>query len=229
MTNTEADHERWQRQERRNHVPDNEAAGAVALDAVLGRTPSLVVVMLAARVFSTGIELELMVRLRRVGEAPNSPLHHHLRGPVGDDGVDDVMELAVEYPDGRRVVGRRGGWDDEDEETPVLRMMDGSGTNTTRDHRYWLAPLRRWRGDHRVLLALPRDAGNPDRHLRGHPGRCPAAGCGAVALPARAGTGVVDTGLAEAGHAPVASWAGPTSAQAICWPSNVTSGGSPIS
>lgn len=154
MTETESDHERWQRQERRNHVPDNEVAGPVPLDAVLGRTPTLVVVLLAARVFSTGIELELMIRLRRVGEAPDSGLHHHRRGPVRADGVDDVMQLAVEYPDGRRVVPRHGGWDDEDEEAPLLRMMEGSGTDTMRDSRYWLAPLPAT-GDLTIVFSWP--------------------------------------------------------------------------
>ena len=125
MTPVESDHERWQRLERRNHVPDNEAAGPVPLDAVLGRTPTLVVVLLAARVFSTGIELELMTRLRRVGEAPDSGLNHHRRGPVSADGVDDVMRLAVEYPDGRQAVARHRGWNDEDEEAPVLQLGGG--------------------------------------------------------------------------------------------------------
>lgn len=143
MTRAETDRERWQRLERRNSVPDNEVAGPIALDAVLGRTPTLAVVLLTARVFSTGIELELMTRLRRVGEAPDSGLHHHRRGPVRPDGVDDVMQFAVEYSDGgRRAEARRGGWDDEDDEkAPVLRMAQFSSSDTMQDSRYWLAPL----------------------------------------------------------------------------------------
>ena len=69
---TAAEHERWRRQKRLRERPDHEVAGPIALDAVLGRTDSLVVVLLAAHVFSNGIELEQMCGYVEPAVAPTA-------------------------------------------------------------------------------------------------------------------------------------------------------------
>jgi hypothetical protein len=151
----ESDEERWQRQQRRHFVPSHEVPGPIPLNAVLGRTSALAVALLAARAFSTGVELHLLTRLRRAGNGPDSALLHHQRGPVRNDGVDDVMHLTVLYPDGREGIAAAGGWSDEqNEQVPLLRLTEGSSTPTQADNRYWLTPLPP-PGDLTVVFSWP--------------------------------------------------------------------------
>ena len=137
------------------HSPlENEVPGGLAFSAVLARTEVLAVAITGGRVFSTGLEFSLALRLRRVapGDEGLYDFHHHMRRPADGTG----LLLGVVFPDGRTAtnLGWSFGLRPPEPDVPTLTQGGGGGGDTHRDMTYWLSPLPP-AGDLTVVFAWP--------------------------------------------------------------------------
>lgn len=126
------EHDDWRR---RHEVPPNEIPVVVPLRAVLIRTPDVAVVLVGARVHSSGVLLDLRTVVRPGARLSPSPLYH---GAHNDPALE---RFGVELADGTRtstVLDWRG-TDGVDE--PVLDTRGGGGGSHEREQTYWLAPV----------------------------------------------------------------------------------------
>ncbi|MHA3700728.1 hypothetical protein ACXR2U_00970 [Jatrophihabitans sp. YIM 134969] len=82
---------------RRRQVPENEAPVSVGWDAVLLESADVVVLLAGARVYSTGVEITVVVNARRDEDDPQGVA----RGLFDPRAGADVLLLGVEYADGR--------------------------------------------------------------------------------------------------------------------------------
>lgn len=139
----------WQR---RFQPPENEVPVVVPTAAVLGRTADLAVVLTGARVHSTGVALDVAVRLRTESQGRAGGDLFDLIGGHGhrwgeDVDVDRLLLLGVEFPDGRRAstlqaaAWRGPGGGPDDPEAPTLVPTGGGGGGRSFDQGYWLHPL----------------------------------------------------------------------------------------
>ena len=139
---------------RRVSPPENEVPVVVPVRHVLARRPGLVLSLLGARVHSTGVLLDLDVRLeRRPTPEQAAGLHEWVRPLRGEDvPADRRLALRFIYADGRMVELedlRSGFWSPERESRyadPAELVLRASSPGTmagTRAHglTLWLAPL----------------------------------------------------------------------------------------
>jgi hypothetical protein len=142
--------------QRRMGPLDNEVPGAIAFHAVLGSTEGLAVALVGARAFSTGMSIEIAIRLRHSDTSPDgldADLFGHRRRGAGGAG----MLLGIAYPDGRsasNVDQRRF----PELSTPADQLMlvghGGGGGGRTYDMTYWLTPAPT-PGDLTIIFAWP--------------------------------------------------------------------------
>lgn len=130
--------------------PENEIPVVLPVAAVLGRTADVAVAVTGFRLFSTGIQLDLLVRLRT---EPNGPLRYRLHelignfGPGDDSAADQRLLLGLEYADGRTATNLTGptwwapGGPEPDPRHPTLMPTGGGGGNLSFDQSYWLTPV----------------------------------------------------------------------------------------
>jgi hypothetical protein len=129
--------------------PPNELGVSVPLRSVLARTEELVVALLDAVAYTTGLSFRLTVKRRR--EPPDSfdawfrdPLGLHERFSSGDALPDDLLRLGVLFSDGRKAT-TTGGVSTfgrtERPSGPVLTPGDSSGGGGEWESTLWLWPL----------------------------------------------------------------------------------------
>jgi hypothetical protein len=132
-------------------APGDMLPGVVPVEIVIGRSPSTVVLLTGMRVFPTGIEMTLGVRVR--GRVRRRELHGEVfDGPYSHDRDDDWqagrLKWGFELADGRRVTNvDPPPWPPErfdpswEPAHPVLMGHGGGGGNRAVDREYWLWPL----------------------------------------------------------------------------------------
>jgi hypothetical protein len=115
--------------------PGNEAPAAVPLQLVVGRSERAAVLLGGARVYSSGVELEVTMLHR--GEPPwhYDPLHLH-----PGQAKEALLRLAVVCADGSRAEVGQPGFHGGDEER-VLTSNGGGGGQGRFTYRLWLWPL----------------------------------------------------------------------------------------
>lgn len=139
---------------RRVGPPENEVPAVLAVRHVLARRPGLVLSLLGARVHTTGVLLDLDVRLeRRPTPEQAAGLHEWVRPLSGDDvRADQRLALRFTFADGRAVALedlRSGSWSAErearyaDPDVLVLRASSAGTAWGARAHNLtlWLSPL----------------------------------------------------------------------------------------
>jgi hypothetical protein len=135
---------------------DNEVPGAIAFHAVLGSTEALAVALVGARAFSTGMSIEIAIRLRHTDTSPDgldADLFGHRRRGASGAG----MLLGIAYPDGRsasNVDQRRFPEPSTQVDQPTLVDRGGGGGGRTYDMTYWLTPAPP-PGDLTIIFAWP--------------------------------------------------------------------------
>jgi hypothetical protein len=138
-------------------APDNELPGVVPLGVVLGRTNDLVVALTEGQVFSTGVRLSLVARMRSAesGFRFFDEVHDHSHG-----GADwPQLLLGVEYADGRAAMhlpGRRRNARERaaaGDPAPLLTGEGGAGHGRSADMSFWLMPVPV--GNFTVVCAWP--------------------------------------------------------------------------
>jgi hypothetical protein len=119
---------------RRVGPPENELPVVLPLAVVLGRTADVAVALTRLAVFSAGLLIELVVRVRP-GAVPMADLHQML---WRDGGGPPRMLIGLELADGTRVDNnrRQGPMDDV-----VFTSQGGSGNENSVDQGWWLYPL----------------------------------------------------------------------------------------
>jgi hypothetical protein len=121
----------------RSNPPENEIPVVLPWSVVLGRGEDVVAALIGVRVYTTGVELDLVARTR--GDRSRDMRHPGRGGFPGEPGQP---LLGVEFADGRLTVARgfpqrpRGG------AGPALHLGSGSsfGPNSS-SLRYYLTPL----------------------------------------------------------------------------------------
>lgn len=129
--------------------PPNELGVAVPLRAVLARTEELVVAVLDAVAYTTGLSFRLTAKRRREPHDSfdawfRDPLGLHERLASGDTLPDDLLRFGVLFSDGRKATtvgavasfGRAG-----EPSGPVLFQGGGSGGGGEWESSLWLWPL----------------------------------------------------------------------------------------
>jgi hypothetical protein len=123
--------------------PANVLGSAVPLQLMLARTESVVVAVLGATAYPTGVELTVSVRRRGKGrtalEEPPFGLHRPLRGQI----PDEVLRFGVQFADGRKATSL-GAFRRPPEEAPahpVLTPHGGGGGGGQWNFSFWLYPL----------------------------------------------------------------------------------------
>jgi hypothetical protein len=153
--NPEQRQERVRRMSVRMGPPDNELPGVVPVSRVLARTDDLVVALVDALVYSTGIQLQLVVSQR--GRS-HLDLFQEVNGRGRAGRRSPSMLLGVAYPDGRTATNVSGRWDpfgrDPDDESPILVSRSGGGDDRSVEQSYWLWPVPS-PGDLTVVCAWP--------------------------------------------------------------------------
>lgn len=124
---------------RRSNPPDNEVPAHLPWSALLARGDDVAVILTGARLYSTGIRLDIAVRAR-VGDQVD--LFSALDG-YGRRGADRIL-LGVEYVDGRVATNvGHSGWPppDRPDTEPTLTSGGGSGGDRSVDISFFLSPL----------------------------------------------------------------------------------------
>jgi hypothetical protein len=129
--------------------PVNELGVAVPLRLVLARTDNVVVALLGAVAYSTGVSFRLAVKRRRGVEQPRDaffgPLGWMPEQPTPGEGLPDkLLRLGVQFADGRKAttVGNGSAFGGAGEPSgPILVPMDGSGSDREFEAALWLWPL----------------------------------------------------------------------------------------
>jgi hypothetical protein len=120
---------------RRLQPPENELPVSLPQNMLLARTDDVAVALLGLQVSSTGVALELTIRVRPSARAD---LGHRLQELVWDRGRGTApFLLGVELADGRRgssVPGRSS-------EGVFFNSRGGSGGDSSIKQRWWLSPL----------------------------------------------------------------------------------------
>jgi hypothetical protein len=128
----------------RYNPPENEIPGPIAFAAVLGRSDDVAVAITGVRAYSTGIEFEIVARLRRYDENDPNVLHDAIYGGRRSGSTDKALLLGAEYPDGRRASSLGApafpGFDLPTVE-PTLSPAGGGGSSTSHQWTFWLHPL----------------------------------------------------------------------------------------
>jgi hypothetical protein len=116
-------------------APENEIPVALPLNTVLARTDDVAVALLHLSVYTTGIALELVVRMRpEVATARNQDMN----GLLWEDGPGGGrFLLGVELADGRRATGLGP----PGSSGVVFPQGGGSGGQASVQQSWWLHPL----------------------------------------------------------------------------------------
>lgn len=135
--------EAWQR---RSGPPDNEVPAVVPVATVLGRSDDVAVLLTGLRAHSTGLAIDVGVRLRTEWRDPSGAEVFDLvsGGRYGIDvDADRLLLLGVEDSAGRTATTlHRPDWPGEpDTGGPLLAPTGGGGGGRTYDQGYWLHPL----------------------------------------------------------------------------------------
>ena len=142
--------------QRRMGPLDNEVPGTIGFHAVLGSTEALAVALVGARAFSTGMSIDIAVRLRHSDTSPDgldADLFGHRRRGASGAG----MLLGIAYPDGRsasNVDQRRCPEPSTPADQPMLFNQSGRAGGRTHDMTYWLTPAPT-PGDLTIIFAWP--------------------------------------------------------------------------
>lgn len=141
----ESDREAFELLRRRRSQPANEVPRVLPVSAVLGRTEDAVVALLGITAYTSGMSLDIMVRLRM---RPPGLRHGALHDLIGGwyPGADRAIGLLIglEYADGRIAstlndrAWPHGGLDDDE---PALSPQGGGGSELSVDQNWWLSPL----------------------------------------------------------------------------------------
>lgn len=135
--------------------PENEVPGSVSVEALIGRSDECAVALLAVRVFSDGIELELGARVRRRDSGQFSPLTEEVRGGQRYGDPNRALLFGVLFADGRWTTNLdHGGPHQAELGRPTLTPGSGGGGELNADNRFWLSPLPPV-GDLTVICAWP--------------------------------------------------------------------------
>lgn len=121
--------------------PENEVPVPVAAHAVLARTADLAVALVGGHVYSTGVELDLVVRRRR-DDAAAPDLFSLVEGYGHRHGVNaapDRLLLGVELADGS--VATNAGPEPVHDDSPRLGDRGGHGGGRGVDKTLWLTPV----------------------------------------------------------------------------------------
>jgi len=123
-------------------LPDAELPGIVHLDTLsLGRTDRAAVAVTGIAAYSAGFEIFLTARFRPGGEGAGPPPPP---GPPGPDAGRRALRLGLQWPDGRKVIGQRGGpgpGAEEQPDGPILREFMGGRGPRSMLSRWWAWPL----------------------------------------------------------------------------------------
>lgn len=134
--------------------PDNEVPGVLGVGQAVTRTADAALLLLALRVYSTGVVLDLALR-RRVEPDPSAeryqPTDHGLL--VGVELADGRVATSV----GTSALGLR---EPEDADVPALSTLGGGGGGRSYELSYWLTPAPP-PGD-LVVLAVGEPLGLPE-------------------------------------------------------------------
>lgn len=157
----ELDAERTRRMIARNRPPENEVPGSLALDRVIGRTEGLAVVLAGGRLYSGGVDLDVLLLQNHAddGRDADQALHEQAFADEASSASGTALLLGVEYPDGRTVTNLRGGrftFSDGAGDDQELCLMSGGGGGG-RGHvqlSFWLTPQPP-AGDLLVVCAWP--------------------------------------------------------------------------
>lgn len=136
-------------------APEDVLPGVVPVELVLGRSENTVVLLTGMRAFSSGLQMNLGVRVR--GPVRRRDLNSEVFDGPYDHGTDadwqaGRLKWGFELADGRRVTNvdpwpePPDGHDSVDWRTwqpdrPVLQGGGGGGVNRSVDRDYWLWPL----------------------------------------------------------------------------------------
>jgi hypothetical protein len=138
---------------RRFGPPDNELPVTVSWTTVLGRTEDLAIALLAAKVYSSGINFELAIR--RNGRGADARAERTAELIDGFGPATDRLLLGVEYADGRTATTFGGPeWGEAEPDEPTLVPSGGTGTELALDQTFWLTPLPE-RGSLTLVCAWP--------------------------------------------------------------------------
>jgi len=140
--------EQMDRWTRRCSPPDNEVPHGVPASVLLARTDTLAIAITGMSVYTTGVSIEVAVRLRDTPPGVNSrDLHQMLGGHrfPDDSGPDRRLLLGVEFSDGRTADNIDGrplpATINNNDEIPLLSPNRGSGGEGRHDQTYWLSPV----------------------------------------------------------------------------------------
>jgi hypothetical protein len=153
--------ERRRRTEVRHRPPGNEVPGSLALERIIGRTEDLVVVLAGGRLYSGGIDFDVVVLQRNADDSRDED--HALVEQAFADGASaasgTALLLGVEYSDGRTTTNLRfgrhtfAGGDGDDDALCMMSGGGGGGPGNVR-MRFWLTPPPP-AGDLLVVCAWP--------------------------------------------------------------------------
>ena len=119
---------------RRMTPPENEIPVVLPVGRLLARGPDAAIAVTRLQVYSTGLLLDLVVRVRP-GAIPTADLHSMLwREAAGPPGLLIGLELA----DGTRLDNHRR---QAPTDGPVFNPQGGSGNEHSVDQSWWLHPL----------------------------------------------------------------------------------------
>ena len=117
---------------RRMGAPDNELPVALPVNALLARTGDAAIAVMGLQVYSTGVSMTLLVRVREA-LSPRRGLHELVHG-FGGPG----LLVGVGLADGRRVASGGVARNDPD---LVWQPTGGSGDDRSVEQGWWLSPL----------------------------------------------------------------------------------------
>ncbi len=199
-----ADAEQMRAMQQRHSPPDNEVPGIVAFQAVLGRTPDLVIALVSIAVYSSGLSFELPIRLRRDDDET---------GRIGDE----LLRRAATRHGGHGAVVRRRlpRWTQGDQRRrgslPAPRPAERAANSVAEPRRRRWSQLppellaqsaaRPGRPDGGLCVAVPRNRGDPNCDPGGAPGGRTGRGHRALAM---GGSGRGCPAAAAAGSRPAA-------------------------
>jgi hypothetical protein len=136
--------------------PENELGVAVPVRRVLYRNDDLAIALLGVVAFSNGLELQVVMRRRKLAEEPDHLMHMHMHGrhARGGELAPEVFRFGVEYADGRKATNLGFPTGPEEPTSPVLMQRGGGGGGRSWNFGYWLWPLPP-AGRLRVLVEWP--------------------------------------------------------------------------
>jgi hypothetical protein len=136
---------------RRMGPPDNELPGAIPFHAALANTDDLVIAIVGADAYSTGMSIRIALRLRLL----DASLHGFDVPSYGPGG--GTFLVGVAYPDGRTastVSSHRFPDPSTPGDAPSLMDHGGGGGGRTFEMNYWLTPMPP-PGDLTIIVAWP--------------------------------------------------------------------------